>query len=200
MTNMLFAETLRKLRSEKEMSQRELAERMYVTRSAVVRWENGSRMPDAAMITRLSRVLGTDIGTLFSATAQNDNSPIVIMVDDNKAILSDSLPVLEEVMPSAVITGFIWPQEALDYAKTNRIALAILDIELGTASGLDLSRRLLEINPLTNVVFLTAYPDYALDAWATEASGFVVKPLTPERLRDQLKKLRYPFSTGGTDK
>ena len=200
MTNMLFAETLRKLRSEKEMSQRELAERMYVTRSAVVRWENGSRMPDAAMITRLSRVLGTDIGTLFSATAQNDNSPIVIMVDDNKAILSDSLSVLEEVMPSAVITGFIWPQEALDYAKTNRIALAILDIELGTASGLDLSRRLLEINPLTNVVFLTAYPDYALDAWATEASGFVVKPLTPERLRDQLKKLRYPFSTGGTDK
>ncbi len=200
MTNMLFAETLRKLRSEKEMSQRELAERMYVTRSAVVRWENGSRMPDVAMITRLSRVLGTDIGTLFSATAQNDDSPIVIMVDDNKAILSDSLPVLEEVMPSAVITGFIWPQEALDYAKTNRIALAILDIELGTASGLDLSRRLLEINPLTNVVFLTAYPDYALDAWATEASGFVVKPLTPERLRDQLKKLRYPFSTGGTDK
>ena len=200
MTNMLFAETLRKLRSEKEMSQRELAERMYVTRSAVVRWENGSRMPDAAMITRLSRVLGTDIGTLFSATAQNDDSPIVIMVDDNKSILSDSLPVLEEVMPSAVITGFIWPQEALDYAKTNRIALAILDIELGTASGLDLSRRLLEINPLTNVVFLTAYPDYALDAWATEASGFVVKPLTPERLRDQLKKLRYPFSTGGTDK
>ena len=200
MTNMLFAETLRKLRSEKEMSQRELAERMYVTRSVVVRWENGSRMPDAAMITRLSRVLGTDIGTLFSATAQNDDSPIVIMVDDNKAILSDSLPVLEEVMPSAVITGFIWPQEALDYAKTNRIALAILDIELGTASGLDLSRRLLEINPLTNVVFLTAYPDYALDAWATEASGFVVKPLTPERLRDQLKKLRYPFSTGGTDK
>ena len=200
MTNMLFAETLRKLRSEKEMSQRELAERMYVTRSAVVRWENGSRMPDAAMITRLSRVLGTDIGTLFSATAQNDDSPIVIMVDDNKAILSDSLPVLEEVMPSAVITGFIWPQEALDYAKTNRIALAILDIELGTTSGLDLSRRLLEINPLTNVVFLTAYPDYALDAWATEASGFVVKPLTPERLRDQLKKLRYPFSTGGTDK
>lgn len=200
MTNVLFAETLRKLRSEKEMSQRELAERMYVTRSAVVRWENGSRMPDAAMITRLSRVLGTDIGTLFSATAQNDDSPIVIMVDDNKAILSDSLPVLEEVMPSAAITGFIWPQEALDYAKTNRIALAILDIELGTASGLDLSRRLLEINPLTNVVFLTAYPDYALDAWATEASGFVVKPLTPERLRDQLKKLRYPFSTGGTDK
>jgi transcriptional regulator with XRE-family HTH domain len=199
MTNMLFAETLRKLRSEKEMSQRELAERMYVTRSAVVRWENGSRMPDAAMITRLSRVLGTDIGTLFSATAQNDDSPIVIMVDDNKAILSDSLPVLEEVMPSAVITGFIWPQEALDYAKTNRIALAILDIELGTASGLDLCRALLEINPCTRVIFLTAYPEYSLKAWDTDACGFMVKPLTTDGIHQQLRKLRCSFSMGGAD-
>ena len=95
--------------------------------------------------------------------------------------------------------GFIRPKEAIDCAKTNRIALAILDIELGTASGLDLSRRLLEINPLTNVVFLTAYPDYALEAWETEASGFMVKPLTPDRVKEQLKKLRYPFSMGGAD-
>ena len=40
-------------------------------------------------------------------------------------------------MPNATITGFIWPLEAIEYAKINRIALAILDIELGTASGLD---------------------------------------------------------------
>ena len=199
MTNMLFAEMLRKLRSENGLSQRELAERMYVTRSAVVRWENGSRLPDAVMITRLSRVLGTDIGSLLSAAAQSDESPNVIMVDDNRAVLSDGLSVLEEVMPNATITGFIWPQEAIDYAKTNRVALAILDIEIGTASGLDLSRRMQEINPRTNVIFLTAYPDYALDAWETGASGFMVKPLTPEHVRDQLKKLRFPFSAGGMD-
>ena len=199
MTNMLLAETLKKLRSEKGLSQRELAERMFVTRSAVVRWENGTRLPDAAMITRLSGVLDADVGMLLAAVAQSDESPNVIIVDDSKVILSDSLPVLEEVLPSAVITGFIWPQQAIDYAKANRIALAILDIELGTASGFDLGRRLLEINPRTNVVFLTAYPDYALDAWKTEASGFMVKPLTPEHVREQLKKLRYPFSTGGTE-
>ena len=33
-------------------------------------------------------------------------------------------------MPDATITGFIWPQEAIDYAKTNRVALAILDIDV----------------------------------------------------------------------
>jgi two-component SAPR family response regulator len=102
-------------------------------------------------------------------------------------------------MPNATITGFIWPLEAIEYAKSNRIALAVLDIELGTASGLDLCRTLLEINPRTNVVFLTAYPDYSLDAWNTDACGFMVKPLTPESVREQLKKLRYPLRIGGAD-
>lgn len=74
-----------------------------------------------------------------------------------------------------------------------------MDIELGTASGLDLCHRLLAINSQTNVVFLTAYPEYSLGAWETGASGFMVKPLTPERVREQLNKLRYPFPMGGAD-
>ena len=196
---MLFAEMLKKLRSEKGLSQRELAERIFVTRSTVARWEGGSRLPDAAMISRLSEVLDASIDTLLSAVAESDESPNIIMVDDSKPILSDSLTVLEEVFPSAVITGFIRPHEAIDYAKTNQIALAILDIELGTASGLDLSRSLLEINPRTNVVYLTAYPDYSLDAWDTDACGFMVKPLTCEKVHAQLKKLRYPFLSGGSN-
>ena len=81
----------------------------------------------------------------------------------------------------------------------NQIALAVLDIELGTASGLDLCRELLKINPRTNVVFLTAYADYSLDAWKTKASGFLLKPLTLEDVKEQLKMLRYPFSMGGAD-
>ena len=92
------------------------------------------------MISRLSEALDVSIDMLLSAVAESDESPNIIMVDDSKPILSDSLTVLEEVFPSAVITGFIRPQEAIDYAKTNQVALAILDIELGTASGLDLSR------------------------------------------------------------
>ena len=42
----LFAETLRKLRTAKGLSQQDLAERMFVTRTAVVRWETGLRLPD----------------------------------------------------------------------------------------------------------------------------------------------------------
>ena len=194
---LLFAETLKKLRKEKGLSQRELAERVFVTRSTVNRWENGSRLPDVAMVSRLSHCLDVDVSTLLSTTMKSDESPNVIMVDDRKIILTGGLPVLEEVMPDATITGFTRPLEAIEYAKANQVALAFLDIEMGKMSGLELCRTLLEINPRTNVVYLTAYSDYALDAWSTGASGFMLKPITPEGILDQLKNLRYPFSHGG---
>ena len=187
--NILFAETLKKLRKEKGLSQIELGNLMFVNNSTVARWENGRRLPDAAMITRLSKVLEVDVGTLLSTAAESDESPGIIMVDDNKAILSENLFVLEDVVPNASITGFNRPDEAVEYAKVNRIDLAFLDIEMGTINGFELCRRLLSINPCINVVYLTAYPEYSLEAWDTDACGFLVKPLTTESVRKQLKKL-----------
>ena len=195
----LFAETLKKLRKEKGITQEQLGKQMFVNHSTIARWESGTRLPDAEMVFRIADVLGADIHTLMTAALQSDEAPNVIIVDDNKILIADSIPVLEEVMPNTTITGFIWPQEAIEFAKTNRVALAFLDIELGTASGLDLCGTLLEINPRTNVVFLTSYPDYAIDAWRTDAGGFLVKPLTADDVRKQLEKLRYPFLTGGED-
>ena len=196
--NQFFAETLRKLRIEKGLSQVQFRDMISVTQSTVARWENGSRLPDAVMMTRIASYLGVDVNTLLRAAAESEDIPNVIMVEDRKIILSGSLPVLEEVMPSARISGFTRPSEAIEYAKYNKIALAFLDIELGNTSGLDLCRTLLEINPQTNVVYLTAYEAFALDAWSTGASGFMLKPITAEGVREQLKKLRHPFFSGGT--
>ena len=47
--SLFFAESLRKLRKEKELSQRDLANKLYVTRATVARWESGARLPDAPM-------------------------------------------------------------------------------------------------------------------------------------------------------
>ena len=198
--SMSFAITLKKLRTEKELSQQDLADQMYVNRSTVARWENGSRLPSAVVIARLSECLGTDVNMLMNAAAESEEAPNVIIVDDRKIVLSGALSVLEAVLPNAVITGFTRPSEAVEYAKANRIALAFLDIEMGKTSGLDLCRTLLEINPRTNVVYLTAYIEYSFDAWSTGASGFMLKPITEEGVREQLKNLRYPFFFGGEDK
>ena len=196
--NPTFANTLKKLRTEKGFSQQALADMMFVTQSTVARWENGTRLPDALMTNRLATILGVDVSLLFTA-AESDESPNVILVDDMNLILMDGLPVLEEVMPNANVIGFLGAEETIEYAKNNRVSLAFLDIELRNASGLDLCRDLLAINPRTNVVYLTAYSDYSLDAWSTGASGFMLKPLTAEGVREQLKNLRYPFLVGGND-
>lgn len=192
-----FSDMLKKLRTEKGISQQTLAEKMYVNRSTVTRWESGIRLPDAVMISRLAEVLGVEFNMLLSAATESDECPDVIMVDDRKLILTGGLPILEEVMPDATVTGFTNASEAIEFARRNRVALAFLDIELRNGTGLELCRELLQINPRTNVVYLTAYSDYALDAWSTGASGFMLKPITPEGVREQLRNLRYPFRMGG---
>ncbi|MCR4892329.1 MAG: response regulator [Lachnospiraceae bacterium] len=197
--SIFFAETLKKIRTEKGLSQQALADKIYVTRSTIARWENGSRLPDVAMITRLSHCLEEDVNTLLYAASESDDIPHVILLDDTKITLTGGLPVLESVLPDATVIGFTRPSEAIEYAKAHRVALAFVDIELGRVSGFDICKTLLEINPHTNVVFVTAYSNYSLDAWKTGASGFMLKPITPEDVRNQLKNLRHPFRTGGTN-
>lgn len=197
MKNQFFSDTLKKLRTKKGLSHQALADKLFVTRSTVVRWESGTRLPDAVMITRLSEVLDADVNLLISAAADGNEAPNVILVDDRKLILQGGLPVLEEILPYAAVTGFTDANEAIEYAKKNRVALAFLDIELREMTGLELCRALLDINPRTNVVYLTAYSNYALDAWTTGASGFMLKPITPDGVREQLENLRYPFLIGG---
>ena len=191
--NQSFAETIRQLRNKRGLSQIQLAEQMYVTRSTVARWESGSRMPDAVMVSRLAKCLGTSTEALFSLISDEAETPNIIMVDDEGIILSGGLPVLEEAFPNANISGFIKPSEALDYAQHNPVALAFLDIEMGKQNGLDVCRELQRINPQTNVIFLTAYMDYSLDAWKTGASGFIVKPITAAEVQNQLSRLRFPL-------
>ena len=151
-------------------------------------------MPDASMISRLAEVLSVDINLLLSAVEQSEECPDVIMVDDNKIVLSGGLPILQEVMPEASVTGFTKPKEAMEYLKANRVVLVFLDIEMGTISGLDVCRELIKVNPRLNVVYLTAYRDYSFDAWSTGACGFMMKPLTAEGVKEQLSRLRYPVS------
>ena len=190
-----FADTIRQLRINKGLSQLQLADQMYVTHSTISRWEAGSRLPDAMMISRLAKCLGTSTEFLFSLISKEKETPNIIMVDDEAIILSGGLPVLEEAFPDANITGFIKPSEALSYAQQNPVALAFLDIEMGQHNGLEVCRELQRIRPQTNVIFLTAYLDYSLDAWKTGASGFIIKPITVAEVRKQLSRLRY--SLGG---
>lgn len=183
---------LRQRRMEKGLSQQALAEKLYVDRSSVASWETGRRVPDATLIARISEQLGVNVADLLLANEKSVFPPQVVMLDDEKIILSGSMPILEKALPDATIMGFTRPTELLQFARNNPIFLAFLDIEMGQHSGLDVCKSLLKLNPRTNVVFLTAYMEYSFDAWETGACGFLLKPLTEEAVRKQLSLLRYP--------
>ena len=188
-----FSEQLVKLRTEQGLSQQQLAMKLFVNRSTIARWENGSRVPDLVLLRRLADCLNVKITDLLPNDPGSETSPVVLMIDDEDIVLAGGLKVLFEALPEAEIVGFSRPSEALEFARSNNVRLAFVDIELGTQSGLTLCEKLLEINPTTNVVFLTAFPDYSLKAWNTGASGFLIKPLTPEAVKKQLSRLRHPF-------
>lgn len=190
-----FADTLKKIRTEQGLSQQQLADKLFVDRSSVANWESGRRVPNALLITRIAETLGVEIGTLMtSVNEEQEARPRVIVLDDEKIILRGEMATLEKVMPNALISGFTNTDDAITYAKSNNIRIIFSDIEMGDVNGIELSKEFLKINPRTNIIFLTAYADYSMDAWTTGASGFMVKPITEESLRKQLEHLRYPVN------
>jgi transcriptional regulator with XRE-family HTH domain len=187
-----FGETLRRLRTEKGLSQQQLAVRLHMERPSVANWEAGRRMPDAATVYQIAEALSVDSSALLSAADDSGKAPNVLLVDDEPLIVTGGIPALQEAMPNANVVGFTKPSQALAFFSENPVALAFLDIELGRTSGLELCREMLRLRPRTNVIYLTAFREYAFDAWDTGACGYLLKPLETETVRAQLSRLRYP--------
>ena len=187
-----LGETLCHLRAEKGLSQQQMANRLHVTRSAVANWETGYRLPNAAIISQIARALNADAALLLASADESDDVPNVLLVDDSPVALEGGLPVLREALPGANVVGLASSAEAVRYFKGNPVVLALLDIKLGRTNGLDLCQELLLMRQNANIVFITAYPEYSLDAWSTDACGFILKPLEVEKVRELIPKLRHP--------
>ena len=88
---------------------------------------------------------------------------------------------------------FQYAQDALNYAKEAQIDVAFIDIEMPEINGLELAKQLMEIDPQIKVIFLTAYSQYALEAYRTHAIGYLLKPLDEKDLRSQIDLLALRF-------
>ena len=132
-----FADNLRRLRLEKGYTQQQLAKLICVDRSSIARWENGSRVPDLILLGRIASFLDVDPSVLLYDANLNSRIPVIIMVDDEKAVLAGNMRILCEMFPDAEVTGFSKPSEALDFVRFNHVDIAFLDIAMGKTSGID---------------------------------------------------------------
>lgn len=116
----------------------------------------------------------------------------IIAVDDE----SDALWCIEDAIrkgvPDCNLITFMHPFEALQYAKSNIVTVAFLDIEMRGMTGLDLALRLKELDSKTNIIFVTGYSDYTGNALKLRASGYIMKPASAEQVREEIQNLRYP--------
>lgn len=124
----------------------------------------------------------------------------ILLVDDEKLQLIRLLNTVKKVLPDSEILSYTNPVLAFKENENNLIDIAFLDIEMPEINGIQLAKKLKKINPKINVIFVTAYDNYALDAYKLHASGYVTKPVNEKKVKDELEGLRYDVELKPTKK
>ncbi len=117
----------------------------------------------------------------------------ILAVDDKKLALEALMDAIATAAPDSEIHGFRCPDEALKFSSTTPCDVAFLDIDMQGMNGIALAKRLKLLFPKINVIFATGYHNFAEDALALHCSGYLMKPITPEKVRQELADLRHPI-------
>lgn len=116
----------------------------------------------------------------------------ILVVDDEKIILEGETSLIKQCAPDASVQSFSKPSEALDYLKDHPADVVFLDLEMPQIHGIALAKQMKQLCPKLNIIFATAYHEYAETAIQLRASGYLLKPLKAEQVTEELKNLRYP--------
>lgn len=116
----------------------------------------------------------------------------ILAVDDEKIALEGLVDAISKAEPSADIYSFRKASEALEFYRDNTCEVVFLDVQMRNMSGVELAKEMKLINPEVNIIFATGYGEYREDAFDMHVSGYLLKPITEEKVRKELDCLRYP--------
>lgn len=115
-----------------------------------------------------------------------------IIIDDEPLAREGLLLRIQDVDDFVVIAQCADGTEALQVVAQNHPDVVFVDIEMPGLNGLELVERLQTVMPIMpKVVFVTAFREFALDAFEYQAFDYLLKPFTEERLQSCLAKLRH---------
>lgn len=114
----------------------------------------------------------------------------IIIVDDEQLILEELAYLCRDIADVDVCGSFCNPAEALDYVKHNPVDFAFLDIRMPGITGLELLAKLHGIQKNIQAAFVTAYDEYALEAYRKDACDYILKPFGRKEVEHAIDKAR----------
>ena len=124
----------------------------------------------------------------------------ILLVDDEQLQLLRLENACKKVLPDAEFFSYTNPVKAFEENKDNNIDLAFLDIEMPGINGIQLAKKLKKNNPKIKIIFVTAYNEYALDAYKVHASGYITKPVNENKIQEEINELGSVIELNPTKK
>ena len=115
---------------------------------------------------------------------------IAIAVDDEALMLGALVAAVEASPDITSVAKFSDCEEALEYARSNPIDIAFLDINMRGMGGLALAEKLVAARPGCKIVFCTGYEEYAIPAFKLHASGYLMKPISAEDVQGEIDNIK----------
>ena len=110
----------------------------------------------------------------------------IICVDDERLLMEDTVAMCQKLPRVEEAIGFTRSEDALRHLEGNRVDVALLDINMPGMSGLEMAKKLREKWPEMQIIFLTGFPQYALEAYEVHPSGYLLKPVKKDKLAAEL--------------
>ena len=122
---------------------------------------------------------------------QLPNRPIrVVVIDDEEPARNELCFQLKQIGNVEIVGEASDGIKALDLIESLKPDLALLDIQMPGLTGFEVARELVNQNTESQVVFVTAYDHYAIEAFEINAVDYLLKPVEPLRLRHTLERVQ----------
>ncbi|MBP2626228.1 MAG: ypdB [Firmicutes bacterium] len=114
-----------------------------------------------------------------------------VIVDDEQPICDEIEYLLKKHLDVKVQGTFNNCFDAITYITEYRPDVIFLDIKMPGISGLEMAKKLSILSNPPLVVFITAFQEYALEAFDTPAIGYIIKPVTEAKLSVVMQKIQH---------
>jgi two-component system, LytTR family, response regulator AlgR len=123
----------------------------------------------------------------------------VMIVDDEPPARDRLARLVDGLAGTSVCASIAEAETVVDACRCHQPDVVLLDVEMPGIDGIDVARRLRRLSPPPAVVFVTAFEQYAVDAFELAAVDYLVKPVRAERLARALERARNrPLGPGVT--